>query len=149
MNRWLVLFGLTIISSAFAVLMAADQPEAKAGKQVTIVGRLVDATCFVVSSGDAADRDHAECGSACLASGMPAALLPDDAKDPAALLFLLTNPEPLSGQVGQTVKVEGRVYEHFNAFDVQRLWVRNAGQWREVRLDDERHRNGGPERARR
>ena len=148
MNRWLVLLGVTIIASAFAVLMAADQPEAKAGKQVTIVGRLVDATCFVVSSGDAGDRDHAECGSACLASGMPAGLLPDDAEDPAALLFLLTNPEPLSGQVGQTVKVEGRSNERFNAFDVQRLWVRNAGQWRGVRLDDERHRDGGPERAR-
>lgn len=147
MNRWLVLLGVTIIVSAFAVLMAADPPEAKAGKQVAVVGRLVDATCFVVSSVDAADRDHAECGSACLASGMPAALLPDDAEDPAALLFLLTNPEPLSGQVGQTVKVEGRLYERFRAFDVQRLWVRNAGQWREVRLDDERHRDGGPERA--
>ena len=149
MNRWLVLLGVTITLGAFVVLMAADQPEVRAGKQVAIVGRLVDATCFVVSSGDAGDRDHAECGSACLASGMPAALLPDDAKDPAALLFLLTNPEPLSGQVGQTVKVEGRVYEHFNAFDVQRLWVRNGGEWREVRLDDERHRDDGPERARR
>ena len=147
MNRWLGLLGVTITLGAYAVLMAADPPEAKAGKQVIVVGRLVDATCFVVSSGDAAGSDHAECGSACLASGMPAGLLPDGAKDATALLFLLTNPEPLSGLVGQTVKVEGRRYERFNAFDVQRLWVRNAGQWREVRLD-KRHGDGGPERAR-
>jgi hypothetical protein len=140
MNHWRVVCGVSIVLSVLTVLLAADEPGAAAGNQVTIVGRLVDATCFVVSSGDASDKDHAECGSACLASGMPAGLLPDDADAATGMLFLLTNPEPLSGQVGQTVKVAGPRYEHFNAMDVQRLWVRNGRRWREVRLDDERHK---------
>jgi hypothetical protein len=140
MKHWLWFLSTGIAVAGAAVVADSGKPSrAGEAKDVTLVGELVDAACFVVTDGISSGPDHAECGSACLASGLLAGLLPHG-DDPAGMLFLLTNPEPLSGRVGQTVKVEGRVYQHLHAVDVQRLYVRNGRQWREVVLRDERHK---------
>ena len=122
-----------------------DSPQrANEAQQAVLVGELVDASCFVVTGGVSAGADQAECGAACMEGGAPAGLVPREGEDAGKMLFLLTNPKPLSGQVGQTVKVEGRIYRHLNAIDVDSLHVRNGMQWRKIRLIGERHQ---PEQA--
>ena len=61
---------------------------------MTIQGELIDTACFV--TGDAKGSDHAECAQKCLASGVPAGILPEGSKDSDAVMYLLTNPAVLA-----------------------------------------------------
>ena len=129
---------------AFALLGVAapgqksERPPGGGGKRVTIVGRLVDAACFA-ADGEVDPADRAECGAACMTSGIPAGLLRADADAAGTFVILLTNPRLLSGIAGQTVKVEGWEYPPSIGIDVDRLIVSARGTWRQVELEDARH----------
>ena len=71
--------------------------------------------------------------------GSPAGIVLRDGGYAGKMFYLLTNPEPLSGQAGQTVKIEGRIYPQFLSIDVDSISVRNGNQWREVSLTGVRH----------
>ncbi len=104
---------------------------------------MIDTACFVSSDGDAKGKDHAECGSKCLATGIPAAILPQGSKNANALLFLLTNPRPLAPHVSKTIKVEGKQHASLHALDAQKVFVQDGKGWKEIKLDDEHHKMAG------
>jgi hypothetical protein len=145
MKRVAMLMGGAIVAAGLAIGATSlrahegEHKESDAGKSVTITGELIDTACFVSSDGEAKGKDHAECGSKCLATGIPAGILPQGAKDEHAMLFLLTNPKPLAPYVSKTIKVEGKRYEGLHAFDAQKVFVQDGGGWKEIQLDDEHH----------
>ena len=79
-----------------------------------------------------------------MASGVPAAILPEGSKDANAILFLLTNPVPLAPYAARTIKVEGTPHPNMKGIDVQKVYVKDdAGNWKEVQLHDEHHNMAG------
>ena len=152
MNRMLLALGGGILAAGLTVTALAHNGEkhgaghkqGESGKEVTIQGELIDTACFTASDGDAKGKDHAECAQKCLGSGVPAAVLPEGAKDSNDMRFLLTNPVVLAQHAGQTVKVEGTEYAAKHAVDVKKLSVKDAsGAWKEVQLQDEHHKMSG------
>ena len=120
-----------------------DHKESKEGKAVTVQGELIDTACFVTSDGDAKGKDHAECAQKCMASGVPAGILPEGSKDSDAVMYLLTNPQVLAPYAAQTIKVEGVAYEDKHAIDVKKLSVKDGNNWKEIQLQDEHHKMSG------
>ena len=116
--------------------------EGGGGKEVTVVGELIDTACFVAADGDARGTEHAECATKCMASGVPAGILPQKSKDAQAMMFLLTNPRPLAKHAAKTIKVEGTAHAGMHAMDVKKLYVQQGNKWQEVQLDDEHHKMG-------
>lgn len=110
-------------------------------KMTTLVGEVIDTACFTASDGDAKGKDHAECAQKCMATGIPAGILPEG-KTAADALILLTNPKPFAPYAAQTIKVEGTAYPAKHAFDVKRAYVKDGDNWKEIKLDDEHHKMG-------
>ena len=152
MNRMFVLFSGVVVAAGLSVGAFAQHEDHKGhdhskmsseAKQVTVQGELIDTACFVSSDGDAKGKDHAECATKCMASGVPAAILPEGSKDSDAMMFLLTNPTVLAPYASQTIKVEGKAFEDKHAIDVQKLWVKQGNDWKEIQLKDEHHNMAG------
>ena len=145
MKRAIAILGGVVIAAGLGVTTFAhegEHAESKEGKAVTVQGELIDMACFVSSDGGAKGKDHADCAQKCMASGIPAGILPEGA-DIDAIVYLLTNPKPLAPYAAQTIKVEGTAYEHTHAIDVKKLFVKQGSDWKEVQLDDEHHKTGG------
>src|SRR5438034_5558757 len=105
----LVAAGLSV--GGFVYAHEGEHKESDEGKAITVQGELIDTACFVTSDGDAKGKDHAECAQRCMASGVPAGILPEGSKDSDAMMYLLTNPTVLASYAAQTIKVEGTAYE--------------------------------------
>lgn len=145
MKRVFTLLGSGLLVAGLTVGALAHEgqhAEGKEGKPVTIQGELIDTACFITSGGDAKGKDHAQCAQKCMGTGVPAAILPEGAKDADAALFLLTNPVVLAPYAAKTIKVEGVAYEHQHAIDVKKLYVKEGDSWKEVALKDEHHGMG-------
>ena len=133
---------VVVVAAAAGLAVVADTGKPQRtdeGKEVTLVGELVDAACFVSGNGKAKGPDHAECARECMSSCIPAGILPEKSKDASAMLFLLTNPRPLAAHAGKTIRVEGKANEKLHAFDVKKLFVKHGQTWQEVQLKDEHH----------
>lgn len=142
MNRRIAWMAGSIIAAGLAFGAWAHDgkhPEKDAAIQATVIGELIDTACYVSSGGEEKGKEHASCARKCLASGVPAGILPQDSKDANGIMFLLTNPKPLAPHAGKTIKVEGRPHPNLHAFDVKKLYVQNGSQWTEVQLQDEHH----------
>src|SRR2546427_13142522 len=123
MKRMFALLGGAVVAAGLSVGAFAHEgqhAESKEGKPITVQGELIDTACFVTSDGDAKGKEHAECAQKCLASGVPAGILPEGSKDSDAVMFLLTKPQVLAPYAAQTIKVEGVVYEDNHAMDVKK-----------------------------
>lgn len=149
MKRTVTLLGGGFLAVGLTISALAHDGKHKEGeeaKPTTLIGELVDTACFVSSDGDAKGKDHAECASKCMGTGVPAGILPQNSKNADAMLFLLTNPKPLAPHAAKTIKVEGTLNAKMHAFDVKKLYVQAAGgKWQEVQLEDEHHKMGGEE----
>ena len=159
MNRMFALFGGTVVAAGLAVAAFAHDgvDHSKGGKKpaiaeagegtkpVTITGELIDTACFTASEGDAKGKEHAECAQKCMATGIPAGILPEGNTDAKALMFLLTNPVPLAPYAAQTIKVEGTAHPGTHAFDIKKAFVKDGANWKEVQLKDEHHKMSGGE----
>jgi hypothetical protein len=88
--------GLVAAAGAFA-----QQP---AGRQVSIEGKVVDAACFMMHPDAATAASHEECGKACLARGVPAAILNDADKQ---LYFPADGNKQLTSHLHHRVKASG------------------------------------------
>lgn len=142
MKHVVALFGGALIAAGLSISAFAhdgEHKESKEGKQVTIQGELIDTACFVTSDGDAKGKDHADCAQKCMASGIPAGILPEGSKDADAVMYLLTNPQVLAPYAAQTIKVEGTAFADKHAIDVQKLFVKDGGNWKQIPLKDEHH----------
>lgn len=150
---------MTAIAGAFGVVVAVGVAVAAIGARspdqhatgaqsaqkelTTVTGELIDAACFTTSEGDAKGKEHAECATKCMATGIPAGILPEGSKDAKALMILLTNPVPLAPFAAQTIKVEGTPHPDMHAFDVKKAFVKDGQNWKEIHLNDEHHQMGG------
>lgn len=149
MYRIAMLFGGALLAAGLSAGAYAQDGHANhqhkegADKTVTIQGELIDTACYVASDGDAKGKDHAECATKCMASGVPAGILPEGSKDAKALMFLLTNPTVLASYAAQTIKVEGVAHADMHAIDVKKLYVKQGDNWKEVQLKDEHHKMSG------
>ena len=133
--------GLSAVQPTFAQAHEGQHAEPAEGKTVTVTGELIDTACFVSSDGGAKGAGHAACATKCLASGIPAAVLPEGSDGGAdAALFLLTNPKPLAQYAAKTIKVEGIEHGAAHAIDVKKLSVKqDDGTFKEIQLDDAHH----------
>lgn len=147
MKRFHVMFGggllLLALGAGSLALAHEGEKESTEGKAATITGELIGTACFVTSDGDAKGKDHAACAQKCMATGVPAGVLPAGAKDADEMVYLLTNPAVLAPYAAQTVKVEGTLYEHKHAIDVRKLSVKTGDTWKEIALQDEHHGGTG------
>lgn len=152
MNRMFALFGGALIAAGLSVGAYAQQAapkgqdqgkESAEAKPVTITGELIDTACYTASDGDAKGKGHAKCATKCMASGIPAGILPEGSTDATAMMFLLTNPAPLAPYAAQTIKVEGTSHPAMKAIDVKKLYVKDGENWKEVQLKDEHHKMSG------
>lgn len=142
MNRMVAYIGSAILAAGLNVGVFAHEghhAQSDEGKTATIQGELIDTACFVSSDGSAKGKDHADCARDCMASGIPAGILPDGSHNAGDLLFLLTNPQVLAPYASQTIKVEGTVFADKHAVDVKHLYVKEGDGWKEVPLKDEHH----------
>lgn len=150
MNRMVAMLSGVVVAAGLSVGAFAHEghhAESNEGKQVTVQGELIDTACFVASDGDAKGKDHAACAAKCMASGIPAGILPEGSKDADAVMYLLTNPQVLAPYAAQTIKVEGTAYEDKHAIDVKHLYVKEGDNWKEIQLKDEHHKMGGDKAA--
>lgn len=140
----IVATGLSVAALAHDGAHAEKSAASPSGeKTVTIQGELIDTACYVAAEGDAKGKEHAECATKCLASGVPAGVLPEGSKNPEDMLFLLTNPTVLAPYAAQTIKVEGTAHPKMHAVDVKKLYVKDGSNWKEVQLKDEHHKMTG------
>lgn len=142
MKRMIALLGGGLLAASLNVGVFAQNSEE--AKPVTITGELIDTACYVASDGDAKGKGHAECAQKCMASGVPAGILPEG-KQGAEMMYLLTNPTVLAPYAGQTIQVEGTSHPDMKAIDVKKLSVKDGENWKEVQLKDEHHKMSGGE----
>jgi hypothetical protein len=147
MKRFVLSLGGGLVVAGLAVAAYAHDGKHKEaeGKEAAVVGELIDTACYVAADGDAKGKDHAECASKCLGSGVPAGILPEGSKSPDQMMFLLTNPAVLAPYAAQTIKVEGTTHPKMHAIDVKKLFVKQGTGWKEVQLKDEHHKMAGGE----
>ncbi|HEX8339978.1 MAG TPA: hypothetical protein VF624_03625 [Tepidisphaeraceae bacterium] len=149
MSRMFSLVGSVVVAAGVAVAAYAHEgkhAEGKAGenKVVTVQGELIDTACYTASGGEAKGKDHAECASQCLGSGIPAGILPEGSKAVTDMVFLLANPKPLAQYAGKTIKIEGESHPGMRAIDPKKVHVQDgSGGWKEIKLDDFHHKMGG------
>jgi hypothetical protein len=145
MNRMVAMLSGVVVAAGLGVGAFAHEgqhAESTEGKPITVQGELIDTACFATSDGDAKGKDHSACATKCMASGIPAGILPEGSKDADAVLYLLTNPQVLAPYAAQTIKVEGTQYEDKHAIDVKKLSVKDGDNWKEIQLKDEHHKMG-------
>ena len=121
-------------------VLAHSPDHADAAENVTtVIGELIDTACFTASDGDAKGKEHAECAEKCMATGIPAGILPEGKGEDDALV-MLTNPKPFAPYAAQTIKVEGIVNVEKHLIDVKKAYVKDGESWKEIKLDDEHHK---------
>jgi hypothetical protein len=142
MNQLTMLLGSAVLLAGLgggAYGHEGSGKDAAEEKPVTLTGELVDTGCYVTSDGDAKGKGHAECATACMASGIPAGILPEGSKQPSDMLYLLTNPAVLAPYAAQTIKVEGVPHKEMHAIDVEKVYVKQGDSWKEIPLKDAHH----------
>ena len=145
MKRVFALFGGGILAAGLslgAVAYGHEGHDKTDDKPVTITGELIDTACFVTSDGDAKGKEHAACATKCMASGVPAGIVPDG-KKAADMMYLLTNPVPLAPYAGQVIKIEGVAHGDMHAVDVKKAYSKDGDNWKEIALSDEHHKMTG------
>lgn len=145
MNRIgnLISSGVIVVSSCVGLSFAHEGEHKEVeSKMTTVIGELIDTACFTASDGDAKGKDHAECATKCMSTGIPAGILPEGKGEDDALV-MLTNPKPFAPFAAQTIKVEGIVNAEKHLIDVKKAYVKDGQNWKEIKLDDEHHKMSG------
>jgi hypothetical protein len=136
-----VLTTLALIATDRAI---ADQASAdtKTGTPVTLVGRVVDAACYMIHPSAATVTSHKDCGGACIARGVPIAI----ANETDNVLYFPapgseTNKQ-LTDLMGQRVRVTGTVSEVSDPMELKmpvgdknQMSVRVEGGYKVIAID--------------
>lgn len=101
-------FTLTIAAGDYATAGRVSQGASKSGDEVTVVGKVVDAACYMIHPSAATVTSHKECGAACIARGVPLAIANETDN---ALYFPADGNKQLAGLIDQRVRVMGNVAE--------------------------------------
>lgn len=98
---------IVIIVSTFETgTVATRAPSADQARTMTLVGKVVDAACYMIHPPAASIPSHKDCGAACLARGVPLAIANE--KD-NSLYFPADGNKRLSTLLDQRVRVTGTV----------------------------------------
>jgi len=89
---------------------AAEKTAAK-----TITGNVVDAACFMIHPSAADTPSHHECGTACMKSGVPLAIVAED----GSLYFPADGNKQVAPLYGQHVKATGIVTEKSDPMELK------------------------------
>lgn len=100
-----VLWGMAVGAADAQQKAAAGAAPARA---MTIVGTVVDAACYMMHPAAAGGDSHEECGSACIARGVPVAIANEADKK---LYFLAGDARPVGSMLHQRVRATGTVTE--------------------------------------
>lgn len=94
--------------------------EGEAAKEATLVGEVLDLTCFMQHPDDAVGMDHAKCARACINKGLPVGFL---AEDGTVYLVIGTGHDPVAPMVadvtGKQVTIKGTVVSHHGVKAIQ------------------------------
>jgi parallel beta-helix repeat protein len=84
-------------------------------KTVTVTGKVVDAACYMLHPSAATIASHKDCGSACLARGVPLAIAADD----GALYFPADGNQRLKTLLNARVRASGTILEKHDPMELK------------------------------
>jgi len=82
---------------------------------VTVIGKVVDAACFMLHAAAATSASHKDCGTACLARGVPLAIGTDD----GTLYFPADGNQRLKILLNARVRASGTVVEKHDPMELK------------------------------
>jgi hypothetical protein len=84
-------------------------------ESVTVIGKVVDAACYMLHAPAATAASHKDCGAACLARGVPLAI----AADNGALYFPADGNQRLTSLLNARVRASGTVVEKHDPMELK------------------------------
>jgi hypothetical protein len=84
-------------------------------ESVTVIGKVVDAACYMLHAPAATAASHKDCGAACLARGVPLVI----AADNGALYFLADGNQRLKSLLNARVRASGTVVEKHDPMELK------------------------------
>jgi len=103
----------------------------------TVIGKVVDAACYMVHAAAATSDSHMECGAACLARGTPLAIATDD----GTLYFAADGNKQLKVLLNARVRATGNVVERSEPMELKmpvgtknQMVVRLEGGYKQITL---------------
>lgn len=125
-----------------AVFHPSDRPLPKAAGSsdsgsVTVIGKVVDAACFMLHSSAATKSSHMDCGAACLARGVPLAIATDD----GVLYFPADGNQRLKSLLNARVRAAGTVVDKHDPMELKmpvgdknQMVVRIEGGYKQIAI---------------
>ena len=109
-----------------------------ASDSVTVIGKVVDAACFMLHASAATAASHKDCGAACLARGAPLAI----ATDNGALYFPADGNQRLKSLLNARVRASGTVVEKHEPMELKmpvsdknQMVVRVEGGYKQITIE--------------
>lgn len=96
-------FGALLLAVCVLDVTLALAAMAQDGKRTTVTGNVVDAACFMIHPQAAATPSHKECGTACIARGVPLAIV----NEADGQLYFPADSKQLTRFHNQRVKASG------------------------------------------
>ena len=111
----------------------ADDPDS-----VTVIGKVVDAACYMLHVAAATAASHKDCGAACLARGVPLAIATDD----DTLYFPADGNTRLKSLLNARVRASGTVVEKHDPMELKmpvgdknQMVVRMEGGYKQITIE--------------
>jgi hypothetical protein len=116
---------------------AAKGGPANDSQTVTVIGKVVDAACYMVHASAATNASHKDCGVACLARGVPLAIATDD----GTLYFPADGNQQLKALLNARVRASGTIAEKSEPMELKmpvgdknQMVVRVEGGYKQITL---------------
>jgi hypothetical protein len=104
---------------------------------VRVIGKVVDAACYMVHASAATNASHKDCGVACLARGVPLAIAADD----GTLYFPADGNQQLKALLNARVRASGTIVEKSEPMELKmrvgdknQMVVRVEGGYKQITL---------------
>jgi hypothetical protein len=116
---------------------AAKGGPANDSETVTVIGKVVDAACYMVHASAATNASHKDYGVACLARGVPLAIATDD----GTLYFPADDNQQLKALLNARVRASGTIVEKSEPMELKmpvgdknQMVVRVEGGYKQITL---------------
>lgn len=102
---------ILVFTAIFFVQKNTAYSQAKNGDEITIVGEVVDANCYMQDGSEATGPGHKDCAIMCAKGGAPLAILTKDGVLYYPIAPMGKNPnDKLTDYIADNVKVTGKFY---------------------------------------
>ena len=112
----LAMIAIATVAIAAGTSAAGRDGQQKPAAAATVVGTVVDAACFMMHPAAATSGSHEECGTACVARGVPIGIANEADK---TLYFPADGGKALAGRLHQRVRVTGSVTEKTDPMELK------------------------------